>query len=70
MVVMSQTARLERATGKVPASVWVAKPRHIDEVQDDARLISEKIRSGQAFLKVVAYPWGVEFDMCEAEREA
>ena len=67
MVVMSKTARLERATGKVPASVWVAKPRHIDEVEDDALSISEKIRSGRAFLKVVDYPWGVEFYICEAE---
>ena len=44
--------------------------RRIDGVEDDINSISEKIGSGRAFLKVVAYPWGVEFEVCEAEGEA
>jgi hypothetical protein len=70
MIVMSKPTRLEYATAKVPASVWVAKPRHIDGVKDDMNSISKEIGSGRAFLKVVAYPWGVEFDVCSPEVEA
>jgi hypothetical protein len=60
---------MEHATAEVQASVWVAKPRHIDGVEDDLSSISEKIGSGRAFLRVVAYPWGVEFDVCSAEEK-
>ncbi len=66
---MSQTSRVEYATAKVPTQVWAARPRHIDEVEEDAASIAKEIRSGRAFLKVVAYPWGVEFDVCEREGE-
>jgi hypothetical protein len=68
MVVMSRTRQLEYTTAKVPPSVWVAKPKHIDGV-GDMGAISEKVGSGRAFLKVVAYPWGVEFDVCSAEAD-
>ena len=54
-----------RATD-VPASVRLAKP--VEDLADQAHTLSEKISSGQAFLKVVAYPWGVEFDVCDGER--
>lgn len=64
---MSKTIQTEFSTAKIPASVWVAKPRHVDEMEADVDSISERIGSGRAFLKVVAYPWGVEFDVCEAE---
>ncbi len=70
MVVMTRTTQAEYATAKVPAAVWVAKPRHVDGMEADIDSISEKIGSGRAFLKVVAYPWGVEFDVCEAEEGA
>lgn len=63
---MSQT---EFATAKVPASVWVAKPLHVEEMGDEIKSLSTRPKSGQAFLKVVAYPWGVEFDVCDAEEE-
>jgi hypothetical protein len=56
MVVMSRTTQLEYVTGR------------IDGVED-INSISEKIGSGRAFLKVVAYQWGVEFEICEAEGE-
>jgi hypothetical protein len=65
-VKLSQT---EFRTAKLPASVWVAKPRHIDGAEDVSS-VSEEIGSGRAFLKVVAYPWGVEFDVCSKEGTA
>ncbi len=67
---MSRTSQAEYATAKVPASVRVAKPRHIDGMEADVGSISEAIGSGRAFLKVVAYPWGVEFDVCGEEAKA
>jgi hypothetical protein len=63
---MSQT---EHATVKVPASVWLARPRHIDELSEEVDALPQKVASGAAFLKVVAYPWGVEFDVCDAGDE-
>jgi hypothetical protein len=46
------------------------KPKEVvtvsrDIASDEIDLLTEKIRSGKAFLKVFAYPWGVEFDVCE-----
>jgi hypothetical protein len=70
MVVMSRRTKLEYATAKVPAQVWVAKPRHMDGVEEDFASVSKEIASGRAFLKVIAYPWGVEFDVCSAEGAA
>ena len=70
MVVMSKTTRSEYASAKVPSSVWVAKPRQTDGAEVDVSSVSEMIGSGRAFLKVVAYPWGVEFDVCSAEEGA
>ncbi len=61
------STQLEFFTAEVPASVWVARPRHIEGMEGDASSISERVVSGRAFLKVVAYPWGVELDVCEAE---
>jgi len=62
-VKLSQT---EFGTANVPPSIWTAKPRHIDGAEDVSS-VSEEIGSGRAFLKVVAYPWGVEFDVCSKE---
>jgi len=66
---MSKTIKAEYATAEVPASVWVAKLRHTDGA-DDVSSVSEEIGSGRPFLKVVAYPWGVEFDVCSKEGTA
>ncbi len=44
-------------------------PRPLEEIGDVGAL-AQKLRSGQAILKVVAYPWGVEFHVYEAEVEA
>jgi len=62
---MSKTSQSEYAAAKVPEAVWVVRPRHIDGT-DDVATVSKEIESGRAFLKVVAYPWGVEFEVCEA----
>ncbi len=64
---MSKATRAEYATAGVPTPVWVATPERVDKMEYDAGSISSKIGSGRAFLKVVAYPWGVEFDVNEAE---
>ena len=32
----------------------------------EAEAMAERIRSGEAILEVVAYPWGVEFEVCES----
>ncbi len=64
---MSTTTQTEYAE-KVPASVWVARPRPMSGA-DGVNSISGRIESGRAFLKVVAYPWGVEFDVCDVEGE-
>jgi len=49
------------------ASVWAAEPVPIGESQFDVDSVREKIRAGQAVLRVVEYPWGVEFDVCDVE---
>jgi hypothetical protein len=59
---MSQTKETEFATAKVPTPVWLARPVPIDQAGSVSDIVS-KIESGRAFLKVVAYPWGVEFDV-------
>ncbi len=42
------------------------QPRPI-EALEDVSYLSESIESGKAFLRVLAYPWGVEFDVCDVE---
>lgn len=60
---MTQTTRNEYATANVLKSELTATPVPVDEraVQDGS--LQSRIRSGQAYLKVVAYPWGVEFEV-------
>ena len=41
----------------------VATSRDIS--RDNIDSLIEKIREREALLRVVAYPWGVEFDVCE-----
>jgi hypothetical protein len=40
-------------------------PVSIDADRDGIDSLAEKILAGKALLRVVAYPWGVEFDVCE-----
>jgi hypothetical protein len=69
MMVVRKVNQIEYATTKVPVSVWVATPKHLDGMTEEADSVEKKIGSGRAFLKVVAYPWGVEFDVCDAGEE-
>ncbi len=51
---------------RIPASSRAARPVPVDESGSDIDSIIERIESGQAFLRVVEYPWGVEFDVCDS----
>jgi hypothetical protein len=55
--------------GTVEAStpVWVVEPSHIEDLVDGADDLVRKKRSGRTFLRIVAYPWGVEFDIHDVE---
>ncbi len=63
---MKTNAR-EYGTETVPATVQGTKPKHVEDMGEDVSKLSEMISSGRTFLKVVAYPWGVEFDVCDWE---
>ena len=56
----------EFRTAAVPARFMRAPPLHIEDLSETVESLSDKIESGEAFLKVVAYPWGVEFDVCDS----
>ena len=58
----------EYATEVAPSTVWVTRSRPTDQPREGARLGPDEIRTGRAFLKVVAYPWGVEFEVCEGRK--
>ena len=53
--------------GNRSSAVSVTRPVSIEESVENLDSIREEIRTGQAFLKVVQYPWGVEFDVCDVE---
>ena len=54
----------ERIATRTLVSVRVAKPVPFESLEDlDA--FRRRIENGQAFLRVVEYPWGVEFDVSE-----
>ena len=57
----------ERADAPRSPMVSVTRPVPLDEGREDLDAVREMIRTGQAFLKVVQYPWGVEFDVCDME---
>ena len=62
-------SQIEFTTSPIPRGIWVAKPLHIDDIQEEVGDLPDNINSGRTFLKVLAYPWGVEFDVCEGEDE-
>ena len=66
---MMMSKQIEYATAEVPSSVWLAKPVRVEDLADKAGSLQGKVSSGSAFLKVVAYPWGLEFDVCDTEAE-
>ena len=59
--------KLEFRTVPVPEGVLQAPPLRIEELPDSGDSLASRIESGKAFLRVVAYPWGVEFDVCESQ---
>jgi hypothetical protein len=67
MVVRQKMSQSKFAKEKVQGTAWIVRPIPIDGGQVETDLLREKIQSGRAFLKVSAYPWGVEFDVCEEE---
>jgi len=55
----------ERIVEPSLASVRVARPVPMGDLLEDMDSVRQRIESGQAFLRVVAYPWGVEFELSE-----
>jgi len=51
------------------ASVRVARPLPVHDGTEDMDSVRQRIESGQAYLRVVAYPWGVEFDLAEVKNQ-
>jgi len=45
----------------------LTRPASIDNSSESLDSIRKKIRTGHAFLRVVEYPWGVEFDVVNVE---
>ena len=44
-----------------------ASPKRVEELGESIPEVSREIKSGKALLRVVAYPWGVEMDVCEPQ---
>jgi hypothetical protein len=57
----------KRADAQGSVAVSVTRPMHLVEGREDLDAIREMIRTGRAYLKVIEYPWGVEFDVCDVE---
>ena len=60
-------SQYQHANTRSLASVSVTRPVSINESTEDLDSIREKFRTGQAYLKVVEYPWGLEFDLINVE---
>jgi len=69
MVVRQQMSQQERAATRNLASVRVARPLPVHDGTEDMDSVRQRIESGQAYLRVVAYPWGVEFDLAEVKNQ-
>jgi hypothetical protein len=67
MIVMPTTSQSKSAARTTEVVEFRSRP--LGETAEDVSRIAENIRAGQAFLKVVAYPWGVEFEVCGQEGE-
>jgi len=59
----------ERIATRSLASAQMAKPVPFDESLEGLDALRQRIENGQAFLRVVEYPWGVEFDVSEVESQ-
>lgn len=59
---MNQSRNVASKTG---AQALLSRPIQVEDLSDRMDEVAEKVRSGDAQLRVVAYPWGVEFDLVE-----
>ncbi len=67
MVVRNKMCQAEPSETGIPAAVLVARPVPIDRGSDDIDSLRERIQAGRAYLEIVEYPWGVEFEVGDAE---
>lgn len=49
------------------APVWLTRPSSAEGAPDGTNEITHRTSDGLKFLKVVAYPWGVEYDVSDSE---
>jgi hypothetical protein len=70
MVVRRQMSQRERVAARIQSSVRVARPVPVDDGMEDMDSVRRRIASGRAFLRIVEYPWGVEFDVGEVVDQA
>jgi hypothetical protein len=68
MVVRQQMSQHERVAKRGLASVLV-RPVSANNGLEDLDSVRQRIQAGKAFLEVVEYPWGVEFDVSEVESQ-
>jgi hypothetical protein len=59
--------KIEPDAASPPSPLFAAKPVPVEEFEDGVDSIREKILSGRALLRIVAYQWGVEFAVCEGK---
>ena len=52
-------------TGETSDPAGPVRTVPIDQIKGDMDSLRKRIQSGQAYLRVVAYPWGVEFEVCD-----
>ena len=53
----------KQQTTAVP--VFQAKPSVSDQLEVSSDSLADQVKSGQRTLKFVAYPWGVEMEVCD-----
>lgn len=57
----------EHANARSMASVSTWRSVRIDGISESLGSVLEEKSTGRTFLKVVEYPWGVEFDVVDVE---
>jgi len=61
----TQTESMATTQGQI----LLKKSVPISEEKDGIDNLTRELANGQALLRVVAYPWGVEFEVCRLEGE-
>ena len=70
MMVMTKASRSDLRTLSTWAARETSKPVPIEDVADSIDKVADSIRAGRSLLKVVTYPWGVEFEVCRLGEES